>query len=200
ILNCLLPCINTLQSSQWRKLNNTALTKTLPAPLDSLNTSTLLRHCYNFIARNFQLTLQQRHSKLLSVCRPSLSMDPILWLPMLPIERSQLIRWRLGWLLGGTPKPCQCKLHNLTKKHSIHCLRIHSQLRMSQDADDPINRLPSRPPKSLHKQAYWRIHWITIQRFLYKFDMLQHGAPYDDLVLSNLSLNSPFLLWLSQHL
>ncbi|KAI7903571.1 uncharacterized protein BX663DRAFT_433021, partial [Cokeromyces recurvatus] len=114
-----------------------------------------------------------------------------------------LIRWQLGWLPGDTPKPCQCKLHDLTKKHSIHCLRIRSQLHMLQDVDDPIscllNRFPSRPPKSLHTQAYWRIHWIAIQRFLYKVDMLQHGAPYDDLVLSNLSLNSSFLLWFSQH-
>ncbi|KAI7897978.1 uncharacterized protein BX663DRAFT_443979, partial [Cokeromyces recurvatus] len=144
-----------------------------------------------------------RHSKLLSVCRPSLSMNPILWLPMLPIERSQLIRWRLGWQPGGTRKPCQCKSHNLTKKHSIHCLRIHSQLRMSQDVDDPIscllNRIPSRPPKLLHTQASWRIHWITVRRFLYKVDMLQYGVPYDDLILPNLSLNSLFLLWLSQH-
>ncbi|KAI7899081.1 uncharacterized protein BX663DRAFT_439890 [Cokeromyces recurvatus] len=41
LLTCLLPCINTLRSSQWRKLNNTALVKALPEPLDSLNTSTL---------------------------------------------------------------------------------------------------------------------------------------------------------------
>ncbi|KAI7903288.1 uncharacterized protein BX663DRAFT_433956, partial [Cokeromyces recurvatus] len=57
------------------------------------------------------------------------------------------IRWRLGWLPGSASKPCQCGLHNLTKKHSIHCLRIHPQLHVSQNMDGPIscllNRLPS---------------------------------------------------------
>ncbi|KAI7899082.1 uncharacterized protein BX663DRAFT_439933, partial [Cokeromyces recurvatus] len=85
--------------------------------------------------------LQQRYSKLVSICRPSLSLDLILWLPMLPIEHSRLIRWWLGWLPGGISKSCQCGLHNLTKKHSIHCLRIHPQLYILQDMDDTISCL-----------------------------------------------------------
>jgi hypothetical protein len=45
--------------------------------------------------------------------------DSILWLPMSRAERSRCIRWRLGWLPGGKPKPCP---HHpdffLTKSHA----------------------------------------------------------------------------------
>ncbi|KAI7899935.1 uncharacterized protein BX663DRAFT_563403 [Cokeromyces recurvatus] len=104
------------------KLNNTALAKTLPAPLDSLNTSTLRRRCHDFISRNFQLTLHQRHSKLLSVCLLSF------------------------FVSGSHPVITQS---NKETQHQLH---------ISQDVDDSIscllNRLPSRPPKPLHTQAY----------------------------------------------
>ncbi|KAI8969927.1 hypothetical protein BDF20DRAFT_802430, partial [Mycotypha africana] len=41
------------------------------------------------------------NSKLLSACRTSISLDPILWLPMTSEERNRCLRWRLGWLPGG---------------------------------------------------------------------------------------------------
>ncbi|KAI9476441.1 MAG: hypothetical protein EXX96DRAFT_465928, partial [Benjaminiella poitrasii] len=57
--------------------------------------------------------------------------DPILWLSISsPIERNQFIRWLLDWLPAGAPRPCLFRLHNLTKKHAIYRLYIHSQLYM----------------------------------------------------------------------
>ncbi|KAI8967054.1 hypothetical protein BDF20DRAFT_983177 [Mycotypha africana] len=72
---------------------------------------------------NLQTQRQANNSVLLSSCRPFHGVDPTLWLPMTPVERSRVIRWRLGWLPGGVPKPC---IHHpnvmFTRKHSIICL------------------------------------------------------------------------------
>ncbi|KAG0737707.1 hypothetical protein G6F32_016445 [Rhizopus arrhizus] len=41
------------------------------------------------------------NSVLLSSCRPTLGIDPILWLPMSNTERSRIVRWRLDLMLYG---------------------------------------------------------------------------------------------------
>ncbi|KAI9481582.1 MAG: hypothetical protein EXX96DRAFT_482365, partial [Benjaminiella poitrasii] len=151
--------------------------------------------------QNFTFTLQQRYSKLLTCCRPSLSLDPILWIPMHPIERSRLIRWRLGWLPGGSPRPCLCGLHKLTKQHVIHCLHMHSSLHLPLEVEDPIscvlNRIPTRPPRLLHTQTCWTLHWVALYRLLYEVDMIQHGTNYNPTVLTAISLDLPFLSWVT---
>ncbi|KAG1039288.1 hypothetical protein G6F43_012546 [Rhizopus delemar] len=79
-----------------------------------------------------------RNSTLLSLCRPIISLDPILWLPMTRIERNRCVRWRLGWLPGGTPRPCSFHpSQTLTKSHSIHCLNMHRQLQLPETIVDP---------------------------------------------------------------
>lgn len=68
----------------------------------------------------------EHDSQPISVYRSSLCIDLLLWLPMTHIERSRCIRWRLGWLPGGKPKPYPRYSHQrLTKTHSIHCLNRH---------------------------------------------------------------------------
>ncbi|KAI9474277.1 MAG: hypothetical protein EXX96DRAFT_458824, partial [Benjaminiella poitrasii] len=94
------------------------------------------------------LTLQQRYIKYLSCCRPSLSLAPILCAPMHPIKRSRLIRWCLGWLSGGSPRPCLCGLHKLTKQHVIHCLYMHSFLHLLLKMEDLISCVLNRLPHS----------------------------------------------------
>ncbi|ORE03043.1 hypothetical protein BCV72DRAFT_185050, partial [Rhizopus microsporus var. microsporus] len=67
-----------------------------------------------------------RNSNLLSLCRPTISSDPILWLPMTRLERSRCIRWRLGWL--PSYNTTRCLRHTpqlLTKQHAIYCLDMH---------------------------------------------------------------------------
>ncbi|KAI9473771.1 MAG: hypothetical protein EXX96DRAFT_652531 [Benjaminiella poitrasii] len=186
---------------QWRKLHNTALAKTLPEPFDRLNASEFRQYCRTFLQQNFIFTLQQRYSKLLSCCRPSPSLDPILWIPMQPIERSRLIRWSLGWLPGGSPRPCLCGLHKLTKQHVISCLHMHFSLHIPLEMEDPIscvlNRIPTRPSRLLHTQTYWTLHWVALYRLLYKVDMIQHGTNYDPTALTTLSLDSAFLSWIT---
>ncbi|KAI7907683.1 uncharacterized protein BX663DRAFT_528432 [Cokeromyces recurvatus] len=66
---------------------------------------------FQFLEENFQQLREGTRSVLLSACRPNLIIDPILWLPMTHSERSQTIRWRLGWLPGGIPKACPYHPH-----------------------------------------------------------------------------------------
>ncbi|KAG1537815.1 hypothetical protein G6F46_012598 [Rhizopus delemar] len=77
-------------------------------------------------------------------------MDPILWLPLSKSERSRCIRWRLGWLPSGKPRPCpKHPMQQLSKNHAINCLDMHRRLFMPKTAQDPLsfllNMLPLRP-------------------------------------------------------
>ncbi|KAG1017099.1 hypothetical protein G6F25_013968 [Rhizopus arrhizus] len=68
------------------------------------------------------------------------------------IERSRLIRWRMGWLPGGRPKPCIYHPHVLlTRSHAITCLNMHHRLLMSSTVSDslsyPLNLLPTSRKK-----------------------------------------------------
>lgn len=122
LLKKLLPLLQDQPSLQWHKLSKTALSQTLPTPLSTLSASTFSKYQRTFLQHNLETTLQKPHSKLLSYCRPRLSVDPLLWLPMTTVERSRCLRWRLGWLPDGSPRLCSCQRHKLTKAHIIQCL------------------------------------------------------------------------------
>lgn len=79
------------------------------------------------------------HSKLLSLYRSSLSLDPKLWLPMSNSKHSRCARWRLGWLPDGQPKPYTEHLDSsLSKKHATQCLDMHRRLQMLTTIKDPL--------------------------------------------------------------
>ncbi|KAG0745889.1 hypothetical protein G6F57_008488 [Rhizopus arrhizus] len=85
---------------KWHKLSKTILWQRC----SQLN-DTLCARSFRAIKRGFlQDNLLQRqlapHSKLLSICRPSLFLDPIIWLLMSYLERNRHIQWKLGSLLG----------------------------------------------------------------------------------------------------
>ncbi|SAM07265.1 hypothetical protein [Absidia glauca] len=96
---------------------------------------------------------RSRSSVLLQQCRPRRGIDPIMVTPMLNIHRSRLIPWRLGWLTGGTPKPCLCGT-TISKQHIINCLRLHPRLSVPRHIQDPLsyllNRFPRRPRSHFH--------------------------------------------------
>ncbi|ORZ11437.1 hypothetical protein BCR42DRAFT_310216, partial [Absidia repens] len=115
---------------------------------------------------------------LLQQCRPTNKVDPIMLIPMLPRVRSRCIRWRLGWLSGGMPKPCHCGT-TITKKHLIQCRHFHSRLSISfATADDPLsfllNRLPSQPPRARLTINRWKRSWPIICTLLREMEYLQH--------------------------
>ncbi|KAG1167700.1 hypothetical protein G6F36_012458 [Rhizopus arrhizus] len=118
-----------------------------------------------FLQQNLEIRQQCRTSKQLSHCRRSISIDPILWLPMSKSERSRCIRWRLGWLPDGKPRPCpKHPMQQLSKNHAINCLDMHRRLFMPKTAQDPLsfllNMLPLRPSIPPSSALIW------YQRFL----------------------------------
>jgi hypothetical protein len=55
-------------------------------------------------------------------------------------ESSRCIRWCLGWLPGGRPRPCP--IHHfsmLTRSHAIECLRMYHRLRLPLSTPDPLS-------------------------------------------------------------
>ncbi|KAG1178107.1 hypothetical protein G6F70_007913 [Rhizopus microsporus] len=106
-----------------------------------------------YLQDNLEQRRAARNSGLLSLRRPKISLDPILWLPMSRIDRSRCVRWRLGWLSGYKTVPCARHQSELfTKQHAIHCLNIHRRLQILETTTDPLsfllNRLPNSKPRS----------------------------------------------------
>ncbi|CAO0793330.1 unnamed protein product [Mucor circinelloides] len=102
---------------------------------------------------------------------------------MTPVERSRLIRWRLGWLPGGLPKPCiYHPFELLTKTHATECLHIHRRLYMPRSVADPLsfllNMLPAsrkKPTdKNRSKHIAWSFRWPIICQILHELDYLHH--------------------------
>jgi hypothetical protein len=147
------------------------------------------------------LNLLHKNTKLLAGCRTRISLDPILWLPMTRAERSRCIRWRLGWLPGGKPKPCPRHPGlTLSKSHAIHCLHMHQRLFMPDSVADPIsfllNQLPTHPPSSPRLFSKWHIRRPSICHILYDLDYLFHNK-VDPNENTNFKYGQLFLEWLS---
>jgi hypothetical protein len=121
---------------------------------------------------------------LLMACRPKLGVDPILTLPMSLLERSRLIRWRMGWL-PARPVPCRCGASHASRSHLLRCLNVASRLGVPVDSspnplDFVLNQLPTihcPPPSSQQKtQKYlrWSSWWPTICSVLLEIDLICH--------------------------
>jgi hypothetical protein len=179
----------------WHKLIKQPLSSRLPSDEDEYVNIPL-------IIKEYRLELleqQQQQFTLLQHCRPSNKIDPIMTIPMLPRIRSRCIRWRLGWLTGGTPKQCRCGT-TITKSHVIQCLHLHSRLSVSRHtADDPIsfllNRLPSNPPRSPITITRWQRAWPRLCAILLELEYLQHPAHEEQPPVTD----DPFPAWLDQH-
>ncbi|KAI9309887.1 hypothetical protein BX666DRAFT_2164632 [Dichotomocladium elegans] len=110
----------------------------------------------------FRDTQSSRHI-LARACRAKLEIDPILTLPATRTDRSRLIRWRLGWLLGA-PHDCNCDRDHTSRRHfdKYECDAIPSELWESlpqappttHTIDHALNRLPTDPSQYCH---YWPV-------------------------------------------
>ncbi|KAG0845251.1 hypothetical protein G6F57_006778 [Rhizopus arrhizus] len=107
---------------------------------------------------------------------------------MSPTERSRLVRWRLGWLPGGVPKPCIFHPNDLfTRPHSIRCLHMHRRLQKPFTEPDPLsfllNKLPTKKQQygiasrrsDPHRFSAWKIRWPNICQILFELYYLHHG-------------------------
>ncbi|KAG1169845.1 hypothetical protein G6F70_008094 [Rhizopus microsporus] len=153
LLACLLPCIRNIRGSQWYALSRAPLWKTLLSTTKEPDIRSLKAAKRRFLQQNLEIRQRCRDSKLLSNCRRSISLDPILWLPMSKSERNRCIRWRLDWLPGGIPRPCpKHPAQLLFKKHAVSCLDMYRRLFMADTIRDPLsfllNMLPLRPSVS----------------------------------------------------
>ncbi|KAL4214188.1 hypothetical protein AB4K20DRAFT_1792719 [Rhizopus microsporus] len=160
-------------------LSRIPLWKSLLSTTEEPDTRSLKAAKRRFLQQNLEIRQRCRDSKLLSNCRRSISLDPILWLPMSKSERSRCIRWRLGWLPGGKPRPCpKHPTQLLSKKHAISCLDMHQRLFMPETIRDPLsfllNILPLRPSlDQLHhnkliptKHLYGQKLFVWLKQFI----------------------------------
>ncbi|KAG0769884.1 hypothetical protein G6F26_009180 [Rhizopus arrhizus] len=177
------------------------LLRSLDVPDDTLLFQ-LLPHTFELLqVAHSEQRRDNTNSVLLSACRVDLKVDPILWFPMTPVERSRLLRWRLSWLPGGLPKPCIYHPFDLlTRTHATECLHMHRRLQMPQSIPDPLsfllNKLPTsrkKPTdKNRSKHIAWSIRWPIICQILHELDYLHHDQISPDVP----PLGQKLLSWL----
>ncbi|CEG78940.1 hypothetical protein RMATCC62417_13472 [Rhizopus microsporus] len=92
LLTCLLPYIRSTRGSQWYTLSRTSLWKTMLSTTEKPDTRSLRAAKRRFLQQNLEIRQRCRNSKLLSNCHRSISLDPILWLPMSKSEHNRCIR------------------------------------------------------------------------------------------------------------
>ncbi|KAG0738619.1 hypothetical protein G6F62_011985 [Rhizopus arrhizus] len=131
-----------------------------------------------FLHSNLEKLIQGKNSRLLSSCRLTIPLDPILWLPVTHEERSRCIRWRLGWLPDGISKPCpRYPNNNLSRHHAISYLNTHRRLCMPGIIADPIyfllNVLLTRVFAPSNIASSWACRWPVICSILHELDQLQ---------------------------
>ncbi|EIE90780.1 hypothetical protein RO3G_15491 [Rhizopus delemar RA 99-880] len=95
-------------------------------------------------------------------------------------ERSCALRWRLGWLPGGKPKPCLYHPNNgFIRTHSIKYLDMHRHLQLPISVKDPmsfiLNKLLLKKFRSFHKTSAWSVRWPAVCVILHEMNGLFHG-------------------------
>jgi hypothetical protein len=142
---------------------------------------------------------------LLAACRPTLGIDPVLYLPMSLHSRSRLRRWRMGWL-PGRPIACRCGTPHATRSHLILCLDVARRLDLPVDAqpnpiDHFLNRfLPVRKNR-LHSpltadEMHLCKYWPTLLVIMCEIDQI--CLPDEDFSAASLDHRSDLLLdWYS---
>ncbi|KAI9271689.1 hypothetical protein BDA99DRAFT_594820 [Phascolomyces articulosus] len=116
LLTKMLPIIIHQPKSKCHTLHQSPLWNQLPEPKDLTSNSIFKTTKKLFLHQRLEHTINDNPNRLLALCRPKLILNPILWILMTRKERSCYIRWRMGWLSGGRPKPCiKFRYHSLNK-------------------------------------------------------------------------------------
>ncbi|KAI9256995.1 hypothetical protein EDC94DRAFT_661322 [Helicostylum pulchrum] len=151
-----------------------------------------------FITEQFESLRDASDSLVFSSCRPTIGIDPILWLPMTCSERSRALRWRLGWLPGGKSK--ECILHplpNWSRHHAFGCLHFHHRLCFPRSIEDPIsfllNMLLLQKPRHTDSHSWFTI-WPILCTILHELDYYFHDDYPPPLIDPGVKL----LNWLSK--
>ncbi|EIE80299.1 hypothetical protein G6F46_005198 [Rhizopus delemar] len=119
---------------------------------------------------------------------------------MTRLERDRCLRWSLGGLPEGKPKPCPYhRSHLSTKQHSIRRLNVRLRLQMPLSVLGPLsfllNQLSKKPLLSPQKAVAWRVRWLVIYTLLHELDYLA----YKETTTIPLEPGAQHLKWLSQN-
>ncbi|ORE10237.1 hypothetical protein BCV72DRAFT_315133 [Rhizopus microsporus var. microsporus] len=160
LLTYLLPRIRLSTShSQWYTISKTPLWKRCAQYTDILGKRLLKKIRLQYLHDNLEQRRTACSSNLLSLCRPAISLDPILWLLMTRLEISRCIR-------------------SLQKQYAIYCFDMHHCLQIPKTTTDHLflllNKLPTRKPCSFQTRSFWTIRWLVICATLHELDHLYH--------------------------
>ncbi|KAK4522115.1 uncharacterized protein ATC70_004654 [Mucor velutinosus] len=113
---------------------------------------------------------------LIRACRPTIGIDPVMYVPASRPCRSRLIRYRMGWL-PGKPRPCACNEDHTSRRHLHECPTLPPTLLLSLPVppadftgtiiDHALNLIPSSSSPS--NCPPW---WSDLCTLLWHFDQL----------------------------
>jgi exonuclease III len=183
---------------QWPKLINTnaiwahvrsSASPPLPVTINiqqwiEINTEYTMKHFTHFRLSNLQVLLSKVDAPvLLSACRPTIAVDPLLTLPMTTWERSRILRWKMGWL-PARPIACRCGHPHASRQHLLACLNVATRLNVPADSlpnplDFVLNQLPlvkftPAEFKQRHSQQLirWSRWWPVLCTIFLEIDMI----------------------------
>ncbi|OAD81228.1 hypothetical protein PHYBLDRAFT_161851 [Phycomyces blakesleeanus NRRL 1555(-)] len=162
------------QSSSLVTLRHNTLLQSIPIDLNVHSGKALKHHFETF--RQFKTDQLQLSSNqvLFLACHPLLEVDPILFLSATRVERSRLVRWKMGWL-PGTPKDCPCGTDHTSRRHLAVCSLVPAHLlaclpipsdQNYNSIDFAITALPNS------SQAPCPSYWVALLTILWHFDKL----------------------------
>lgn len=140
-----------------------------------INTTTSITILNPKILKNIISTYQTQlittsSEVMVKACSSSLSLDPILTLPMTRKERRRVLRWRMNWL-PGRKQSCRCG-GETSRNHILQCRAIPPSLwnHISPDYNEnqihPIDRLlkqlPTKHPTTLEEKKQLLLKWNPI--------------------------------------
>jgi hypothetical protein len=101
LLYLLMPHIQYTRGHQWYRLSKTVLWRLMPPTITDLDARGFRAIKKKFLHSNLEKQIQGKNSKLLSSCRPTVTLDPILWLPMthekaVDVYAGALVGYRVG--------------------------------------------------------------------------------------------------------
>ncbi|KAG0783374.1 hypothetical protein G6F22_008709 [Rhizopus arrhizus] len=167
--------------SQWYKLSKTPVWQRYSSSIDDdddLDPRLFVAVCKEYLDDNLDERRNGHNSVLLFACRPTLGIDPILWLPMSYAERSRSVRWRLGWLPGGEPKPCIFHpTGKFTRSHAIGCLHMHRRLQIPLSEPDTSVFLAEQAPQKT-SEASFNTRSIRLHNIFRLNDSVGSHLPY----------------------
>ncbi|CDH56230.1 hypothetical protein RO3G_07988 [Lichtheimia corymbifera JMRC:FSU:9682] len=199
LLPIMKPLISNSNVHLWYKLTkNNTIWNMLPSPPHDVDKKVFKATVKKMRLERFQEMREKPNSGVhLSYLRPTLTLDPILFLPMTSRKRSRLMRWRMGWL-PGRPIECVCGNDHTSRRHLYTCLDVATRLQVPMDAqpnpiDHLLNQLPTTRPRKQSVISFWETRWPHLMDILSEIDQRCH--PHEDKP-DAANLGAQFLQWL----